>query len=308
MHLGLRFLFLAGTGLSVIVCVLFHTAQPALTMPSIAAFEAASLPQHASQVRVQDIAQQLTPKVDFKRHFQDLGIEGSILIYDVVGDRTYQHNPQRNATAFPPASSFKILNSLIALETGAIRDELAILTWDGIPRTLPQWNRDLNLKEALRLSAVWFYQVLVRRVGYESMQSWVSKVGYGNQKIGTPAEVDSFWLDGDLRITPQAQMQFLRRFYQNELPFSERSISIVKDIMILEKTPDYTLRGKTGWFGFGSDVQPQIGWYVGYLERADKAYLFVTNIDIRDLKKDPAARLEVTRRCLKDLALLSASP
>ena len=241
--------------------------------------------------------------VNLGRHFQELGVEGAIAIYDLKGDRLYQHNPQRNATAFLPASTFKILNSLISLETGVIPNELAVLTWDGLERQIPAWNRDLNMKEAIKLSAVWFYQVLARRVGHEQMQKWVAKVGYGNQKIGKKEDIDKFWLNGELRITPNEQIQFLRRLYKNELPFSERSLSLVKDIMIVEQTPDYTIRAKTGWAGLGEPTAPQIGWYVGYLEKNKNVYFFATNIDIRS-KNDPATRIELTRRCFKELALL----
>lgn len=246
---------------------------------------------------------ELSQNVDFGRHFRDLGVEGSILIYDSKNDRVFQHNPQRNLTDFPPASTFKILNSLISLETGVISDELAVLTWDGIPRELPQWNRDLNMREAMKISAVWFYQVLARRVGYNRMQQWVTEVEYGNQQIGKAEEIDRFWLNGKLRITPEDQVLFLQRLYQNKLPFSQRAMSIVKDILINEQTPDYTLRGKTGWYGFGDDSIPNIGWYVGYLEKGENVYYFATNIDIRT-PKDAANRIELTRRCLKDLGVL----
>ena len=186
---------------------------------------------------------------------------------------------------------------------GAISDETAVLTWDGIPRQVSEWNRDLNMREAFKRSAVWFYQVLARRVGYERMQKWIIQTGYGNQKIGSKEDIDKFWLVGELRITPQEQIQFLRRLDENDLPFSKRSLSIVKDIMIVEKTPEYTLRAKTGWAGFGNKEAPQIGWYVGYLEQGKNGYFFATNIDLRN-KKDPAARIDLTRRCLKDLGLL----
>jgi beta-lactamase class D len=290
-----RLLILALVAFSCIVSLLFHPTQPALTLPDI------TVP---SSVGV-NVAQ----KNDFKRHFQELGVEGSILIYDLNANRVYEHNPQRNATAFLPSSTFKILNSLIALETKTIPDEIAVLTWDGLQRQIPEWNRDLNMKEAFKRSAIWFYQVLARRVGHPQMQKWVTQAGYGNQKIGSPDDIAQFWLEGDLRITPQEQIQFLRRLQNNDLPFSKRSLSIVKDMMILEKTPEYTIRGKTGWVGLGSmgTVLPgtaQVGWYVGYLEKAEKPYFFATNIDIRNDKTDPPARLELTRRCLKDLALL----
>jgi len=246
---------------------------------------------------------EITQNIDFTQHFQELGVKGSILIYDSNSDRVFQHNPSRNATPFLPASTFKILNSLIALETGVISDEVAVLTWDGFQRKLPEWNRDLNMREAIKLSAYWFYQVLARRVGHERMQKWVTQVAYGNQKIGGQEDIDKFWLRGELRITPEQQIQFLRLFYNNDLPFSKRSFSIVKDVIILEKTPDYTIRGKTGWVGFDDGVKPQIGWLVGYLEKSKNVYFFATNIEIRS-EKDASARMELTRRCFKELAVL----
>jgi beta-lactamase class D len=239
-------------------------------------------------------------KVDFTRHFRELGVEGAIIIYDLKNDRIFEHNPKRNQRAFLPASTFKILNSLIALETGVIADEIAVLTWDGIPRTLAEWNRDLNMKEAFKVSAVWLYQVLARRIGYEQMKEWVEKAGYGNQKIGSKDDIDTFWLAGEVQITPQQQIDFLRRLYNNELPFSERSLAIVKDIMVMEQTPEYTIRAKTGWLGFNDNEMQQIGWYVGYLEKGDNVYFFSTNIDISQ-QQDGAARIQLTRRCLQQL-------
>lgn len=244
------------------------------------------------------VAQQDESTQRIARHFQDLEIEGSILIYDLNRDRTYQHNRDRNTTPFLPASTFKILNSLVALETDVIANDLAILTWDGVERSIPTWNRDLNIRTAFQVSAVWFYQVLARRVGHERMQQWITETGYGNETIGRAEDIDTFWLTGDLRISPEEQIQFLQRLYHDDLPFSEETLALVKDIMIVEQTPAYTLRAKTGWAS-----QPQIGWYVGYLEQNDNVYFFATNIDIRD-QADLAARLEVTRRSLRSLQLL----
>lgn len=287
-----RFVRFTGTFLVSLSCIIFILFQAMQPVPTLAQLTTESPP-------VENIVQNL----DFGRHFRDLEVEGSIMIYDSNRDRVFQHNPQRNTTAFLPASTFKILNSLISLETGVISDEIAVLTWDGIPRKVAAWNRDLNMREAIKLSAIWFYQVLARKVGHDRMQQWVTQVGYGNQDIGDRDDIDQFWLQGDLRITPQEQIQFLRRLYKNDLPFAERSISIVKDIMIMEKTPDYTITGKTGWVGFADDVTPKIGWYVGYLEKGDNVYFFATNIDIRN-ENDPAARIELTRRCFEDLAVL----
>ena len=247
--------------------------------------------------------------LNFQRHFEQLGVNGSIIIDDLNGDpkatrqrnRFYEHNPNRNNTAFLPASTYKIPNSLIALETGVIKDDVAVLTWDGIERgfngsLFAPWNQDLNLRLAFKYSAVWFYQVLARRIGHQRMQEFVNKIEYGNQNIGKEEDIDNFWLEGELRITPKEQITFLRRLYQNDLPFSQRNMDLVKDIAIAEQTPDYVLRAKTG-------STDNIGWYVGYLEQNDNVYLFATNLDM-DSQTDPAVRLEITRLCLQDLGLL----
>ena len=243
--------------------------------------------------------------INFKQHFDNLGVNGSIIIYELNQDSFYQHNPSRNNSAFPPASTYKIPNSLIALETEVIKDDVAVLTWDGIERPLngspiEEWNQDLNLRLAFKYSAVWFYQVLARRIGYQRMQDFVNQIQYGNQNIGGKEDIDRFWLRGELRITPQQQIALLRRLYQNDLPFSQQIMDLVKDIMIVEQTPDYVLRGKTGW---AIAVTPQIGWFVGYLEQNDNVYFFATSIEIVS-ENDLAARLEVTRLCLQDLGLL----
>lgn len=194
---------------------------------------------------------------------------------------------------------------MIALETGVIQNDVAVLTWDGITRGLsedqpiPEWNQDLNLRLALKYSAVWFYQVLARKIGHQRMHEFVSKIQYGNQDIGSKEEIDRFWLGGKLKITPEQQIKFLRRLYDNDLPFSATNIELVKDIMIIEKTPDYTLRGKTGW---ATSQEPQIGWLVGYLEQNEQVYFLATNIDMV-ADKDPAIRLQITRLCLQDLEL-----
>lgn len=194
-----RQIVLSGAVLGCTISISAQTIQPAFALPN--------------KTIASSVKENVNQNINFERHFRELGVEGAILIYDAKNNHFYQHNPQRNRTPFLPASTFKILNSLISLETGVISDETAVLKWDGIQRQVPEWNRDLNMREAFKYSAVWFYQVLARRVGYERMQKMVMQSGYGNQKIGSKEDIDKFWLTGDLRITPQEQIQFLRRLY-----------------------------------------------------------------------------------------------
>lgn len=193
------------------------------------------------------------------------------------------------------------MSDLKFLETGVIKDDVDVLTWDGIERgfngfPIPEWNQDLNIRLAFKYSAVWFYQVLARRIGHQRMQDLVNQIEYGNQNIGAKEDIDRFWLEGELRITPKEQIDFLRRLYQNDLPFDQKTMDLVQDIAIAEQTPNYILRAKTG-------LASETGWYVGYLEQNDNVYFFATNLEI-DSENAIAARLEVTRLCLQDLGLL----
>lgn len=241
----------------------------------------------------------IAQQVNLEQSFRDLNIDGSIVIYDKNNDRFYEYNPSRNTTAFLPASTFKIFNALVSLETGVIQDDVAVLTWDGIKREIPTWNRDTNLRQAFKDSTVWFYQILARKVGHERMQKFIDRVGYGNRQIGAAEQIDRFWLEGPLQITAKQEIEFLRRLERNDLPFSQRTLDLVKDIMIIERTPTYTLRGKTGW---AARVTPNIGWFVGYLEQNNNVYFFATNIKMSSAN-DLAKRLEITRRSLQSLGL-----
>ncbi|MCF4970181.1 class D beta-lactamase [Nostoc sp. CMAA1605] len=238
--------------------------------------------------------------VDLGGSFTQLGVKGSILICDRNHNRCYQHNAPRNSQAFSPASTFKIFNSLVALETGVIPSDVAVLTWDGIQREFPSWNQDTNIRQAFKNSTVWFYQVLARKIGYQRMKPFIQQVGYGDGQIGTPEQIDRFWLEGPLQITPRQQIEFLQRLQRKELPFSQRTLDLVQDIMVYERTPEYILRGKTGW---AARRKPNIGWFVGYLEQKNNVYFFATNIDIRN-NDDLPTRIEITRRSFKILGLL----
>ncbi|MHC1781454.1 MAG: class D beta-lactamase [Anaerolineaceae bacterium] len=210
---------------------------------------------------------------ELEKYFQ--GANGALVLYDLKYNRYIRYNPDRCAQGFIPASTFKIMNSLIGLETGVIPDESYLIKWNGTPNEVPTWNQDHTLKSAIKNSVVWYYQELARRVGKDKMQQYVDTVGYGNKDIS--GKIDTFWLEGGLRISADEQVEFLKRLYQNELPFSSRSMKIVKEIIVLEKTETYQLSGKTG-----SGVRmntPFIGWFVGFLETKGNVYFFAVNYE-----------------------------
>jgi beta-lactamase class D len=235
---------------------------------------------------------------DWQSFYRKHNVSGCILIYDQNKNEYMLYNRERCYKSFSPASTFKILNSLISLETGEVKDENEVIPWDSVNRPYDKWNMDQTLRTAIKYSAVWAYQELARRIGEKRMQHYVDSVKYGN--CNTSGGIDQFWLNGNLKISPFEQVEFLRTLYSYDLPFSKRNIDIVKDIMINDQTENYILRGKTGR---GENDGSGVGWYVGYLEEDNNVYFFANNIDINK-DQDAAARTEIVKDILRSTGLL----
>jgi beta-lactamase class D len=62
-------------------------------------------------------------------HFRKHNVEGSVIIYyNATGTYTTNNPTDVTRQTFPP-STFKIINLLIALETGVIKNENEIIKW-----------------------------------------------------------------------------------------------------------------------------------------------------------------------------------
>lgn len=237
---------------------------------------------------------------DVKKYFDEYDVKGSFVMYDMNNDKYFYHDSVRCNVGFSPASTSKIINALIGLETGVIPDENYVIPWDGVKRWVDAWNKDLDLKEAMRVSGVPYFQELARRVGYEKLNEMYKKLEYGNMDIS--GGVDQFWLSGALRITQMQQIDFLKRLYKEEMPVSKRSMDIVKGIIILADTNGYVMRGKTGWSQ--SDTE-NIGWLVGWVEKGGNVYFYATNVEgSLENKKFAESRRAITEKILKDLGVI----
>lgn len=233
------------------------------------------------------------------------GYEAAFVLNDLKNNESIRYNEERCQQRLSPFSTFKIPNSLIGLERGAVKNADSVIPWDrekNPPETLltEEWGRDHNLRSAIKYSVVWYYQEIARRVGEPVMRKYVSAFRYGNEDIS--GGIDQFWLNSSLKISADEQIEFLKKFYKNELPVSKRSAEIVKDILLQEETNSYKLRGKTGSGYLGKDRM--LGWFVGYLEKADNVYFFATNLEGKSFEDVGKQRVELTKQALKKLGLL----
>lgn len=220
---------------------------------------------------------------DFAAAFREAGLTGTFVLLDVASGRAVAADAARAERRFIPASTFKIPNSLIALDTGVIRDENEIIPYGGQPQWMKAWERDMSLKEALSLSNVPIYQEIARRVGLPRYREWLAKLDYGNRDPGTV--VDRFWLDGPLTISALEEARFNGRLARGELPATDRAQGIVRDILKLETLGGANLHGKTGWFV--KQGQMSIGWWSGWVEKAGRIHAFTLNMDMPQMDMAP---------------------
>ena len=228
------------------------------------------------------------------------GHTGAFVLFDMQKEKYFRYNQPRCAERFLPASTFKIPNSLIGLETGVITNENFVIKWDGVKRWNDEWNKDHTLATAIKFSVVPYYQELTRRAEREKLNIYLKTIGYGNQTIGK--KVDMLWLDNSLKISADEQISFLKRFYEYKLPFAKRSVDIVKKIMPEEKYPNLLLKFKTG-AGTKEDGT-WIGWIVGYVEKKGNVYLFAFNIEAETFEEVRDLRDNLSKKILTELKMI----
>jgi len=235
------------------------------------------------------------------KHFADAGTDGTFVGYKVDEYLVIASDAQRSGEAKLPASTFKIPNSLIALETGVVEDpDKDVFKWDGVKRSIEAWNKDHTLRSAIVASAVPVYQEIARRVGEGRMQKYVDLFEYGNRNIG--GGIDQFWLTGDLRIDPVQQVDFVDRLRRGVLPISKRSQDLVRDILPVTKAGEAVIHVKSGLLG--AEVgKPSLGWMVGWAENGSAQTVFALNLDVRE-PHHIADRMNLTQACLRDIGAI----
>jgi beta-lactamase class D len=198
---------------------------------------------------------------DLAKRFFDLGTTGTFVGYKVDDYLIIASDKVRSGEGKLPASTFKIPNSIIALETGVVEDpDKDVFKWDGVTRSIEAFD-------------------------------------YGNHDIG--GGIDQFWLTGNLRIDPVQQIDFVDRLRRGVLPVSKRSQELTRDILTVTKVGDATTRAKSGLLG-AEQGKPSLGWMVGWVEKGSSVTVFAMNMDCKE-QSHIAARMTVVQQCLADI-------
>ena len=219
-------------------------------------------------------AQTVKPTAVFQKVLDSLQVKGSFSLYDTKRNIIYTSSSTELDKAYAPASTFKIYNSLIGLQTGVLSGKDHLYKWNGTKHWRDEWNKDHTLETAYKTSCVWYYQELARQIGTDNMRTWLKKIGYGK---GTFRTLDEFWLNAEITITPRQQLQLLNRLQAKTLPFDSQHLATMEAIMLAENTPTYALYGKTGWGrGIKSMNGKEVGWWIGYVVVPSGTYCFAT--------------------------------
>jgi beta-lactamase class D len=236
--------------------------------------------------------------------FKDCNVKGSTTIYDGFQQKWIFSDSADAKTTSLPASTFKVINLLIALQTGVIKNENEVVKWPGYTDTTlygyrPEIYRDMTVKEAFEVSAGWVFIELAKRIGRIKYLQYLKNCHYGNMQLSEKG--DDFWNFGEFGISPVNQVTFLIAVYYGKVPFSRRNLEILKKVMITDKTPSHIIRSKTGWTRTnGIDL----GWWVGYVEYQHHPYFFATRITKDRQTVNPRfgqCRKDITLNILKQL-------
>lgn len=250
------------------------------------------------------VQEEKAPKLQQSVTYEDLSsyfkeYDGSFVLLDLESGHYQVYNDANSKKRVSPDSTYKIISSLVGLETEVVTNENAQMEWDGTIYPFEQWNKDQTLTSATINSVSWYFQKVDSLVGKTRIESYLKQMGYGN--VDLSGGINEFWLESSLKISPIEQVKILEKLYTYKLPFSRRNIDIVKKTIKLSDQDKITLYGKTGT-GIVNGNQLN-GWFVGFVESKGKVFAFATNIQGK-VWTDGATAKNITLSILKDKNIL----
>jgi len=233
-----------------------------------------------SSVFISCTTNNVTVDNSLQKYFDSAGVKGSFGLFDNgQGQFTIYNLPRFRDSAYQPAGTFDIVQSLIALQTGVAKD-------DSVLRQAFQSNDQTRFSE------------LSGRIGKDTLKKWIDSIHYGNRDMG--GKSDSFWLNNHLKITSDEQLGLIKRLYFDQLPFFNRPQKLVREMMPEENNSNYRLVYKTGR-GLKEDGRV-LGWIMGWEEENKHPYFFVLNLESADTTKDLSGTgLHIVKSILKPM-------
>lgn len=240
-------------------------------------------------------------RTDWQQYFAAEDTEGTFVLTEIGSDDPpLVYNIQRARLRIPPADTYKILASLIFLETevvGSLDEEIA---WNGDGRSVRLMARTQTLAAAYDKPVDWVYEQLGNDVGSGRMEVWTSRAGYGNED--TRSIGGRMWRDGTLTVTPFDQAEFMASLFGDDHPFDRYAAFDVIDLMKTESGPDWTL---THAAATAYDDGVAYGWLIGTVETEDGAWAFAMNTDLVEGEYLVTTdRMAITRAILASMDIL----
>jgi len=227
------------------------------------------------------------PNVQEKEGLEKISRKKSFIIYDFeqgkiverVGDCQIQESP---------CSTFKIALSLMGFDSGILKDDDSP-EWpykNEYNASLDFWRQPHTPKMWIKNSCVWYSQVLTSILGMDTFQKYVKAFEYGNQDVsGNPGKDDGLytsWLCSSLKISPQQQVEFIKKLLNHSLSVSNYAHDQTRRILFNSDLGDgWKLYAKTGG---GVEKNKTLAWFVGWTkhEAKNKIYIFACLMQSHD--------------------------
>lgn len=177
------------------------------------------------------------------------GLYGSFALLDNGTEQFTIHNlAAYKDSAAAPLNSFFLLPAMVAVEKGIISNNTS--TW-------------------LNIDSTNAYQNLIQQIGRPTLLKVIDSLHYGKGIVS--ANMQAFWMDNSLKITPDEQLGLIKKLYFNQLYFQKRSQEIVKKMLLKEDNASY----KLSYVASSTTNSSNQSWVLGFIEENKHVYFFV---------------------------------
>lgn len=220
-------------------------------------------------------------------------------------------------TAWTPQSTFKVALSVMGFDSHLLQDASSP-SWSlpkGEEPYISACNNDHVPRTWIRDSCLWYSRILTQKLGMKKFRNYVQKFTYGNQDLsgekGKNNGLTQAWVTASLKISPEAQTEFLEKLVEGRLPASKLAQARTREIMFIQElTGGWKLYGKTGNGNQvdqqGNKTELQHGWFVGYMEKNRRTIVFANHI-VDQQKQKTFASLRARNQVLTELFYLIES-